>query len=76
MPRMSELDDEMLRQYQAAAEQNKVLRYVASLNCLHGELKAKVGIEWVDRDHPYANLTPGDNVLCLLCRVVLCCTES
>ncbi len=62
MPRMSELDDEMLRQYQAAAEQDKVLRYVASLNCLNGELKAKVGIEWVDHSHPYANLTPGDNV--------------
>ncbi len=62
MPRMSEMDDEMLRQYQAAAEQDKVLRYVASLNCLNGELKAKVGIEWVERSHPYANLTPGDNV--------------
>ncbi|MCG9695581.1 bifunctional aspartate kinase/homoserine dehydrogenase II [Shewanella sp. Isolate11] len=62
MQRMPELDDEMFRQYQAAAEQNKVLRYVASLDCLDGELKAQVGIEWVDSVHPYANLTPGDNV--------------
>lgn len=60
--RMAELDGEMLQQYQAAAEQNKVLRYVASLDSEQGQLKAKVGIQWVDRSHPYANLTPGDNV--------------
>ncbi|MCG9747862.1 bifunctional aspartate kinase/homoserine dehydrogenase II [Shewanella sp. Isolate8] len=60
--RMAELDGEMLQQYQAAAEQNKVLRYVASLDSDQGQLKAKVGIQWVDRSHPYANLTPGDNV--------------
>ncbi|MCG9755365.1 bifunctional aspartate kinase/homoserine dehydrogenase II [Shewanella insulae] len=60
--RMAELDGEMLQQYQAAAEQNKVLRYVASLDSEQGQLKAKVGIQWVDSSHPYANLTPGDNV--------------
>ncbi|QYK01900.1 bifunctional aspartate kinase/homoserine dehydrogenase II [Shewanella psychrotolerans] len=60
--RLPELDDEMQRQFQAAAEQNKVLRYVAALDRLDGQLKAQVGIEWVDSNHPYANLTPGDNV--------------
>ncbi|MCG9721847.1 bifunctional aspartate kinase/homoserine dehydrogenase II [Shewanella sp. Isolate7] len=60
--RMADLDGEMLQQYQAAAEQNKVLRYVASLDSDQGQLKAKVGIQWVDNSHPYANLTPGDNV--------------
>ena len=60
--RLPELDDEMHRQFQAAAEQNKVLRYVAALDRLDGQLKAQVGIEWVDSNHPYANLTPGDNV--------------
>ncbi|MCE9679257.1 bifunctional aspartate kinase/homoserine dehydrogenase II [Shewanella sp. AS1] len=62
LERMSQLDDEMFRQYQAAAEQNKVLRYVASLELVESKLKAQVGIEWVDNHHPYANLTPGDNV--------------
>lgn len=60
--RLSELDVEMQQQYQAAGEQGKVLRYVASLDWLEGGLKAEVGIQWVDRTHPYANLTPGDNV--------------
>lgn len=60
--RISELDDEMLQQFNAAAEQNKVLRYVAGLDLIDGQLKAEVGIEWVGQDHAYANLTPGDNV--------------
>lgn len=60
--RIGELDGQMLQQFQAAAEQDKVLRYVASLDQIDGELKAAVGIQWVDRDHAYANLTPGDNV--------------
>ncbi|WP_076414373.1 bifunctional aspartate kinase/homoserine dehydrogenase II [Shewanella sp. UCD-KL12] len=60
--RISELDGEMLQQFQAAAEQDKVLRYVAGLDLVDGQLKAAVGIEWVDTEHAYANLTPGDNV--------------
>ena len=62
LSRITELDDEMLQQFVAAAEQDKVLRYVASLDKVNGELKAEVGIQWVDISHPYANLTPGDNV--------------
>jgi len=62
LPRISELDDDLLQQYMAAAEQNKVLRYVASLDKVDGKIHAEVGLQWVDSNHPYANLTPGDNV--------------
>jgi aspartokinase/homoserine dehydrogenase 2 len=62
LTRISELDDDLLQQYVAAAEQNKVLRYVASLDKVEGKLQAEVGLQWVDSHHPYANLTPGDNV--------------
>jgi aspartokinase/homoserine dehydrogenase 2 len=62
LARISELDDDLLQQYVAAAEQNKVLRYVASLDKVEGKLQAEVGLQWVDSHHPYANLTPGDNV--------------
>lgn len=62
LERITELDGEMLQQFQAAAEQDKVLRYVAGLDVIEGQLKAAVGIQWVDREHAYANLTPGDNV--------------
>ncbi|MCL1142285.1 bifunctional aspartate kinase/homoserine dehydrogenase II [Shewanella gaetbuli] len=62
LARIHELDDVMQQQFIAAAEQDKVLRYVASLDKVNGKLTAEVGIQWVDRQHPYANLTPGDNV--------------
>ncbi|MCU8010193.1 bifunctional aspartate kinase/homoserine dehydrogenase II [Shewanella sp. SM87] len=62
LTRIAELDADLLQQYGAAAEQNKVLRYVASLDNSGPELKAEVGLQWIDTHHPYANLTPGDNV--------------
>ncbi|MGE6435555.1 bifunctional aspartate kinase/homoserine dehydrogenase II [Shewanella baltica] len=62
LARIAELDADLLQQYGAAAEQNKVLRYVASLDNSGPELKAEVGLQWIDAHHPYANLTPGDNV--------------
>ncbi len=62
LQRLHELDDDMLQQLSAAREQDKVLRYVASLDFSGEQLEAKVGLEWVDVAHPYANLTPGDNV--------------
>lgn len=62
LARIAELDADLLQQYGAAAEQNKVLRYVASLDNSGSELKAEVGLQWIDAHHPYANLTPGDNV--------------
>ena len=62
LARIHELDADMQQQFVTAAEQDKVLRYVASLDNVNGKLKAEVGIQWVDNSHPYANLTPGDNV--------------
>ncbi|AQS38102.1 aspartate kinase [Shewanella psychrophila] len=62
LARISELDGDMLQQFQTAAEQSKVLRYVAGLDVVDGQLKAAVRMEWVDTQHAYANLTPGDNV--------------
>ncbi|MDO6620281.1 MULTISPECIES: bifunctional aspartate kinase/homoserine dehydrogenase II [unclassified Shewanella] len=62
LARIGELDEFMLQQYSAAFEQNKVLRYVASLDKVDGKMHAEVGIQWVDSNHPYASLTPGDNV--------------
>ncbi|MCL1051111.1 bifunctional aspartate kinase/homoserine dehydrogenase II [Shewanella abyssi] len=62
LSRIDELDEDMLQQYLAAVEQDKVLRYVAALDRVDGKLKAEVSLQWVDNNHPYANLTPGDNV--------------
>jgi aspartokinase/homoserine dehydrogenase 2 len=62
LSRISELDEDLLQQYVAATEQHKVLRYVASLDKVEGKLQAEVSLQWVDSNHPYANLTPGDNV--------------
>ncbi|MBB1270972.1 bifunctional aspartate kinase/homoserine dehydrogenase II [Shewanella sp. SR44-3] len=62
LAQISTLDSDILQQYLSAAEQNKVLRYVASLDRIDGKLQAEVGLKWVDSHHPYANLTPGDNV--------------
>ncbi|MCH1930282.1 bifunctional aspartate kinase/homoserine dehydrogenase II [Shewanella sp. A25] len=62
LARIQEMDEDLLQQFGAAAEQNKVLRYVAALDNSNGELKAEVGLQWIDASHPYANLTPGDNV--------------
>ncbi|MGS0728131.1 bifunctional aspartate kinase/homoserine dehydrogenase II, partial [Shewanella sp. 0m-11] len=62
LSRICELDEDMQQQFEAAAEQDKVLRYVASLDKVDGKLKAEVSLQWVDNSHPYANLTPGDNV--------------
>lgn len=62
LSRINELDEDMLQQYLAAVEQDKVLRYVAALDKVDGKLKAEVSLQWVDNSHPYANLTPGDNV--------------
>ena len=60
--RIAELDDVLLQQFTSAAEQHKVLRYVASLDNIKSKLHAEVSLQWVDIQHPYANLTPGDNV--------------
>ncbi|MBR9727571.1 bifunctional aspartate kinase/homoserine dehydrogenase II [Shewanella intestini] len=62
LARIDELDADLLQQFNAAAEQDKVLRYVASLEKEADKLVAEVSMQWVDQNHPYTNLTPGDNV--------------
>lgn len=62
LARITELDQPMAIQFQLAAAQNKVLRYVASLEPKANKVYAEVGLRWVDKHDPYANLTPGDNV--------------
>lgn len=59
---ISRLDETMLAQFRQAQSDNKVLRYVASLDLTDDKVSAKVAVEAVALDHPYANLTPGDNV--------------
>ncbi|WP_299491388.1 bifunctional aspartate kinase/homoserine dehydrogenase II [uncultured Shewanella sp.] len=60
--RIHELDNGLQQQFEAAKEQNQVLRYVATLDDVSGALQAEVSLQWVDASHAYANLTPGDNV--------------
>ena len=50
------------KQWLDANDKGKVLRYTAEFEHLAAKVKAKVGLEWVDATHPYANLTPGDNI--------------
>ncbi|TCN86358.1 bifunctional aspartate kinase/homoserine dehydrogenase II [Shewanella fodinae] len=62
LQRLPELDGELAQQYAAANEQGKVLRYVAALERTEQGVNAEVALQWVEPSHPYANLTPGDNV--------------
>ncbi|MCH1925734.1 bifunctional aspartate kinase/homoserine dehydrogenase II [Shewanella sp. C32] len=62
LSRMSEMDDDLAQQFAAASEQGKALRYVAALDRSGDKLVAEVALQWVESSHPYANLTPGDNV--------------
>ncbi|MFQ6370648.1 bifunctional aspartate kinase/homoserine dehydrogenase II [Shewanella sp. YIC-542] len=62
LARLPELDEYFSQQYQAASEQDKVLRYVATLERHAQGARAEVALQWTERSHPFANLTPGDNV--------------
>lgn len=62
LARIDELDAPMEDALAAAAAEGKVLRYIAALDRAGGQSTARVGLQWVDKAHPYANLTPGDNV--------------
>ncbi|QDF68271.1 bifunctional aspartate kinase/homoserine dehydrogenase II [Shewanella sp. SNU WT4] len=59
---LSDLNGPMATALADVAAQGQVIRYVASLDLQDGKCRAKVGLESVARTHPYANLTPGDNV--------------
>ncbi|MCF1428864.1 MAG: bifunctional aspartate kinase/homoserine dehydrogenase II [Shewanella sp.] len=62
LARIDELNEPLERVQGDAREQGRVIRYVAQLEMQAGNLKARVALEQIDSDHPYANLTPGDNV--------------
>lgn len=44
--------------YKQASEKDCVLRYVATLN----KRKLKLSLEFIEKDHPFANLNPCDNI--------------
>ncbi len=60
--RIDEIDAPIQSQWLDAIESGKVMRYTAELEHRAFNVKAKVGLERVDASHPYANLTPGDNI--------------
>ena len=60
--RAAELDPVISSLYQAAAKENKVIRYLAKFELIAGKIIAKVGLEQMASDHPFAALTPSDNV--------------
>ncbi len=62
LSRIDELDQPLAQALDEAKPEGKVIRYVAQLDQQDGKLKARVALEQVAADHPYANLTPGDNV--------------
>ena len=58
------LDDAFAQRISAAAENNRVLRYVGSIRDGH----CRVGIQEVDQKHPLYNIRDGENALALLTR--------
>jgi homoserine dehydrogenase len=59
MQRIGELDAEYASRRQDAAEQGKVLRYVATV----GKERCRVGLEQVNRESPLGNLRGTDNII-------------
>ncbi|WP_163934641.1 bifunctional aspartate kinase/homoserine dehydrogenase II [Paraferrimonas sp. SM1919] len=62
--RINELDAPMAKALAEANLNKKAIRYIAHLDVSQG-INAKVALEQVEVNHPYANLTPGDNVFVL-----------
>ena len=62
LERIDEIDTSIQSQWLEAKENGKALRYTAKFEHQAFNVKAKVGLEWVDASHPYANLTAGDNI--------------
>ncbi len=57
--RLSELDPVIERAFEDAQRQGKVLRYVARLD---RDGSARVGLDMLAAEHPFANLRPCDNI--------------
>ena len=60
LDRLPEYDDEMEKLYREAADANRQLRYVATLDAA-GD--AAVGLEAVDESHPFCNINLTDNIV-------------
>lgn len=60
LEQLSNYDDEMRALYKAAADEGRKLRYIARLDI---DGSASVGLESVDRDHPFANINLTDNIV-------------
>lgn len=60
LDRLAEHDASMLELYDSAESQGKVLRYIARLGA---DGKASVGLEMVERDHPFSNINLTDNIV-------------
>jgi len=62
LERCHELDDAMAERYEQAKLNHQVIRYVAEFTNVDGEFSASVGLKTLDNNHPFASLTPSDNV--------------
>lgn len=60
--RVAELDPILSSLYQQAKAQDDVIRYVAKFEHVDDKITAKVGLEQLSNNHPFAALTPSDNV--------------
>ena len=60
LDRLPEYDDEMEKLYREAADSDRQLRYVATLDAT-GD--AAVGLEAVDESHPFCNINLTDNIV-------------
>ncbi|MBY6187296.1 bifunctional aspartate kinase/homoserine dehydrogenase II [Marinobacter hydrocarbonoclasticus] len=59
--RINELDQPLADAVSGAENQGKVLRYTAALSLEDSRLQARVGLEAVTPEHPFASLPAGDN---------------
>ncbi|MGB1298881.1 MAG: bifunctional aspartate kinase/homoserine dehydrogenase II, partial [Psychrobium sp.] len=62
LARVSEMDELMSSQHEAAAQNGEVVRYVAQFDDRRDEFQASVGLQTLPREHALAALTPSDNV--------------
>ncbi|NRA85572.1 MAG: bifunctional aspartate kinase/homoserine dehydrogenase II, partial [Gammaproteobacteria bacterium] len=60
--RSSELDPLLSQLYQQAKLDNCVIRYVAKFESVAGQIKASVGLEQLSNQHPFAAMSPLDNI--------------
>ncbi|EKE77052.1 bifunctional aspartate kinase II/homoserine dehydrogenase II [Gallaecimonas xiamenensis] len=66
--RLDELDAPLLAALNGAKAQGKVLRYIGNLRQEADGFRATVGLEALDASHPFASLTPGDNIFAIQSR--------